>query len=786
MLNFRLKKSRLISITTIGVALLLSVLPLLNALAYDWPQFNGDSQHSGSDPQETAITLRNVANLRQTFKVSLPDTADGVPVYLSGVSLPDSSTHDVVYVTTHDGHIVALDAHSGVQLWAHQNGPGSCHINNGSQTCYTTSSPAIDPNKQFVYSYGLDGKAHKYAVGSGSETIGNGWPEVATLKPYDEKGSSALSIATARSGVSYLYVANGGYPGDRGDYQGHITAINLADGSQKVFNTVCSDQAVHFNEGMGAADCSSKQTAIWARPGVVYSADTDRIYMTTGNGDYNASLHYWGDTVFALNPDGSGANGVPLDTYTPTNFQSLQDADADIGSTAPVLLPAASYTLPIAVQAGKDAKLRLINLTDMSGKGGTGHTGGELALLDVPQGGEVLTQPAVWVNPTDHSTWVIVTNDNGISALQLQIVNNNPTLHTVWKNTKGGTSPIIANGVLYYASGGLMQALNPLTGAVVWSDMNISSIHWESPIVVNSTLYITDNSAHLSAYTLNGDLSRRDTVGIYRPTTGTFYLKNTNATGFAETTIAFNPAAANGYPVVGDWTGSGFDTIGIFDRSNGLFSLHDSNTPGAADHTFVLGIANDLPMAGRWTATAAHDGAGIFRPSNGIIYLKNELTTGFADVSMVLGLPGDLPIAGDWNGDGVDSPGVLRTSNITFYLSNQTSSGSAFGDYTALLGVPGDVPIAGDWNGKGHDGIGGFRPSSALIYLKNDLSSGFGNNYLVLGNPNDIPIAGHWSVASVGASIANVIMPSNSATSAPVSSMAAPISTLSAPSSYDG
>ena len=59
---------------------------------------------------------------------------------------------------------------------------------------------------------------------------------------------SALSIATASSGVTYLYVANGGYPGDAGDYQGHITAINLATGAQKVFNAACSDQTIHFVE----------------------------------------------------------------------------------------------------------------------------------------------------------------------------------------------------------------------------------------------------------------------------------------------------------------------------------------------------------------------------------------------------------------------------------------------------------------------------------------------------------------------------------------------------------
>ena len=52
----------------------------------------------------------------------------------------------------------------------------------------------------------------------------------------------------------------------------------------------------------------------------------------------------------------------------------------------------------VGVQAGKDAKLRVLDLTDLSGRSGIGHTGGELQLLDVPQGGRVLTQPATWTD----------------------------------------------------------------------------------------------------------------------------------------------------------------------------------------------------------------------------------------------------------------------------------------------------------------------------------------------------------------------------------------------------
>ncbi len=504
---------------TLLIGLVTSNRLTLNAAPtlYDWPQFGYNAEHTGSDSQETLISPANVATLKTLFQVKLPDTADGAPVLLTDIEVTGAAAaalskidtsgnpkHDLLFLTTRDGRILALDAHNGETVWSHQNPPGNCHINNGDATCYTTSSPAIDPNRKFVYSYGLDGAVHKYEVGSGTEVTGNGWPEVTTLKGYDEKGSSALAVATAHDGTTYLYMAQAGYPGDRGDYQGHLTTINLSSGAQKVFNTVCSDQAVHFKPSGSGTDCDTVQTALWARVDVVYDPETDRIYMATGNGTFDPSKHYWGDTVFALNPDGSGTGGDPVDTYTPANYQILQAADTDIGSTAPAILPvdATSSVKHLGVQSGKDGKLRLLNLDDLSDQHGIGQTGGELAITNVPQGRQVLTAPAVWVNPADKATWVFVANDEGISGLRLRFTNGKPGLQKAWQIAQGGTSPILANGLLFDAGSNVIQALDPLTGKTLWQDTSIGKVHWESPIIANGTLYISDSESHLTAYSL--------------------------------------------------------------------------------------------------------------------------------------------------------------------------------------------------------------------------------------------------------------------------------------------
>ena len=469
---------------------------------YDWLQYNFDPAHSGNDIAEHTIHPGNVNTLDILFSVVLPEIADGAAAVATGVETFEG-VKDLLFVNTKSGQIVALDAATGAVVWSHQPATGPR---------YTTSSPAVDPYKTFVYAYGLDGYVHRYAIGSGVETIGEGWPQLATLKPDVEKGSSALSIAQVADGRTFLYVANGGYPGDQGDYQGHITAIDLASGSQKVFNANCSDLTIHFVEnGTASNDCVHVQSAIWARAGVVYDSRSDRIFAATGNGDFDAHIggHDWGDSVFSLLPDGSGVDGGPLDSYTPTNFQTLDDTDQDLGSTTPAILrgPPGSRFPTLGVQGGKDALLRLLDLDDLSQQGGPGHVAGEIQTIAVPQGGDVLTTPAVWTNPQDGKTWVLVVTGSGASGLTLEVDGSgNPSLRPRWLIGRAGFSPIVANNVLYYAGNNQILGLDPTTGAILWEDNRIGGVHWESPVVANGVLYVTDESGRLTAYSPGGQL----------------------------------------------------------------------------------------------------------------------------------------------------------------------------------------------------------------------------------------------------------------------------------------
>ncbi len=227
----------------------------------------------------------------------------------------------------------------------------------------------------------------------------------------------------------------------------------------------------------------------------------------------------------------------------------------------------------------------------------------------------------------------------------------------------------------------------------------------------------------------------RDTTGVFRPSNGLLYLKNSNTTGFAD--VAINYGIPGDYPVVGDWEGDGDATIGIY--RNGTFYLRNSNTLGFADLVFPFGSPGDQPIAGDWDGDGV-DTIGIYRPSIGQFLLRNSNSAGAADMSFYLGNVGDVGIAGDWDGDGIDTTGVFRPSNGIIFLKNTNVTG--FADITLNYGIPGDQPVTGDWNNDGIDTIGVYR--NGTFYLRNSNIVGFADLVFSLGNPGDMPIAGNW------------------------------------------
>jgi outer membrane protein assembly factor BamB len=459
--------------------------PLLPGRGVDWPVWGFDPARSSFNSAETTLTVGNVHNLRERWQIPLGDVADSAPILLQRVRI-GRFYHPMLFETLRNGATLGIEATTGHVVWRFRaSGPN-----------YTHSAPAADPSGKLIYAPGVDGRVHKLDAATGREIHDQGFPATITLIPDTEANESPLNVANG-----YLYATISGYDGDRAPYDGHIVAIDLSTGQKTVFNSLCSDK----HRLLTGTGCIQQRSGIWARGGAVVDPSTSmngRIYAATGNGDFDANDggHDYGDSVVSLSADLSEFYG----SYTPTDYEQLQHGDVDLGSTSPAMLPeqGSSQTPWMLVQGGKDAVLKLVNRAALPG------VGNELQLIDLP--GTLFSTPAVWTTRSGR-VWIFLGFPNVVQAYRLETKSGQSQLVGIWNSSPGqtgkeGTTPVVANGMVFIAYDGAIFALNALNGNVLWNSAKhgktIGNVHWSSPIVVNGWVYCSDESNNLTAFAL--------------------------------------------------------------------------------------------------------------------------------------------------------------------------------------------------------------------------------------------------------------------------------------------
>jgi len=186
------------------------------------------------------------------------------------------------------------------------------------------------------------------------------------------------------------------------------------------------------------------------------------------------------------------------------------------------------------------------------------------------------------------------------------------------------------------------------------------------------------------------------------------------------------------------------DSVGVVDTSTGFWYLQDAATGNTT--SFYFGNPDDTPFAGDWDCDGV-DTPGLHRTSDGYVYLRNTNSQGIADTSYFFGNPGDVPLVGDFNGDGCDTVSLYRPSEGRFYVINSLGvddGGLGAAETDFVFGEPGDIPFSGDFDGDGIDTFGMRRPSTGTVFLRNSLASGAADTTFSLGDPGDVVLAGSW------------------------------------------
>jgi hypothetical protein len=263
-------------------------------------------------------------------------------------------------------------------------------------------------------------------------------------------------------------------------------------------------------------------------------------------------------------------------------------------------------------------------------------------------------------------------------------------------------------------------------------------------------------------------------VGVFR--NGAAFLEDSNGNGAYDAGVdRFIPmfTGPGGFlpgdlPVTGDWTGDGHAKVGIYRSSTGTWYL-DANNNGAydpGDYTYQFGgVAGDIPITGDWNGLG-RSCVGIFR--SGFFWILDLNCNGFfdntpADAAFPFGgVVGDIPVVGAWTG-GTTRVGVVRKyapggvpQGNPFYWILDASPANAGnlpanhppGIAFAFGGLAGDVFVTGDWYNNGTSAAGVYRnglwvldaalPAAPQASHVPGLTFGYG------GVPGDLPVTGKW------------------------------------------
>jgi hypothetical protein len=470
---------------------------------------------------DSALSKAAIANLHMDTSfagaaISGPTYAQ--PLYLAGAG----SDPDLVIVATEQNHVYAFNAASGGKaVWDQSLGtplPKSrlATLRNGCgniDPLGVTGTPVIDAATRTIYldamtiaSANATAQHQVFALDASTGAIKSGWP--VDLNSTAMTGSTTFnSLAENQRGALILlggkvFVPFGGHIGDCGVYHGWIVGVSTSDPTQ-----------------VSAWASRAIAGGVWAPGGI--SSDGQSLFFATGNTENQANMFVapptWqdGETIFRL-PTSLVFSGQNADYFTPSNWAALDNADTDIGGTAPIVVHVPGATpSSLVVGLGKDGNAYILDKSNFGG------IGSPLALASVANG-TIINASAAYTTP--NGTYVVFKGtgkscpsgqSGGLAAFKIAAASP-PTASMAWCGgpaTQGspavsatdaaGTDAVVwivgNDNKLYGLDGDIGKSI--FAGGTTTDTMS-SVRNFETPIVANGRLFVAANN-QVYAFTPN-------------------------------------------------------------------------------------------------------------------------------------------------------------------------------------------------------------------------------------------------------------------------------------------
>jgi hypothetical protein len=388
-----------------------------------------------------------------------------------------------------------------------------------------------------------------------------------------------------------VYAAFGGIC-DHPIYQGWIVGVSTAGR----ITTMWTDEA-HQSGNPGGG--------IWQSGGGIISDGPGQLLFAVGNGNIPAS-----PTAGASPPDALGESMVRLtvqkdkslkatDFFMPYDASALNDADADLGSGAPILLPTEQFgtssTPHLALLAGKQGYLYVMNSDDLGGYQ-QGANGSDRVINRLGPVGGLWSKPAVW--PGDGGYVYLVPAQRPMIAMKYGTDGNGrPTFSKVGETADSfgfrsgspvvssiGTTPgsalvwTIWNGDVL-GTNAQLRAYDPVpvngTLRLRWSTPVGTSAKFTSPIIDGNRVILGTGDGHVQMYSYPTD-ALFDPASVSFPRTTTTTTSDTSVTLRARQDVTVTAIASSTSQVT---VGRGSPTLPAHLHSGDILTIPVSFTP---------------------------------------------------------------------------------------------------------------------------------------------------------------------------------------------------------------
>ncbi|MGI8665913.1 MAG: hypothetical protein ACR2N4_07775 [Jatrophihabitans sp.] len=407
----------------------------------DWPTYHGNNQRTGN-----ATSLKAIGSQPQpVWSIALDGAVYGSPIVVD---------HGLKLVATENNSVYELSGNKVV--WRHNFGapvPTSSLPCGNINPLGITGTMAYDATTKTVVAVVERSNPFRHvAVGLDPVTGAQRWfrtvdvpASVSGISPQAMQQRGALLI-TGRQ----VYVAYGGLAGDCSNYRGSVVGLSL--------DKPTSAALWHYTVP------TSREAGIWAPPGPVENTGGVGIFVAVGNGatagtgTYDAS-----DSVLRL------AYQSLQDSFSPSTWRTDNANDLDLGSQGPALV--GSYVFI----AGKSGTAYVLKRSALGG------IGGQVSQLSLCKsfGGAAVVGNIVYVPCTD-----------GVRAVQISSTGQMSVLWHAAANING--TPTVGGGYLFAldVSAGVLNVLNPATGASVWT-LPVGSVNrFAAPALYGNAVFV--------------------------------------------------------------------------------------------------------------------------------------------------------------------------------------------------------------------------------------------------------------------------------------------------------